>query len=225
MSRQALLEWIAGLGAASAEAVASRECTSVRSARSRLVAAERAGLLASHRPLSAQPALYTLTPAGMRAVGWGGTSPSRVSNTNAPHLLATARAAAALERCYPDHRVMGERALRRAERLSGAPLASARLEGGPDRSVLHRPDLVLWPLEARGELPVAFEVELAVKAPQRLIRICRAWGRCRGVGGVVYLAAPDAERALARAVELVRASDRVLVLPLGALPGLGDAGR
>jgi hypothetical protein len=64
------------------------------------------------------------------------------------------------------------------------------------------------------------EVELAVKAPRRLAAICRAWARCREVAGVLYLAAPAAERALTRAIVDGDASPRVLVVPLDALdPG------
>jgi hypothetical protein len=218
MSREAMLAWIAGIGAATAEALAEREGASVSSARARLVAAKRDGLLASWRPLAAQPALYTLTRAGMRVLGHGGYAPCRVSNTNALHLIVCARVAAALERCYPDHRVMGERDLRRAEHDAGAPIASAREGDGPEgEPVLHRPDLVLWPLGEDAELPVAVEVELAVKAPRRLAAICRAWARCREVAGVLYLAAPDAERALGRAIDDADASAKVLVVSLEAL--------
>jgi hypothetical protein len=68
---------------------------------------------------------------------------------------------------------------------------------------------------------VAVEVELAVKAPRRLAAICRAWARCREVAGVLYLAAPGAERALARAIADSDAAARVLALPLDALVGVG----
>ena len=65
---------------------------------------------------------------------------------------------------------------------------------------------------------MAVEVELSVKAPRRLDAICRAWARCREVGGVLYLAAPEAERALLRAVEQADAAARIVVVPLAALP-------
>jgi hypothetical protein len=218
-ARQEMLEWIAGIGAATAESLADRDGASVASARGRLAAAKREELIAVRRPLAAEPALYTLTAFGLRTLGRTGLSPGRVSNANALHLIACARAAAALERCYPDHRVVGERELRRIEGAAGAPIASAFLAGeaaGEPR--VHRPDLVLWPIEPRGSQPVAVEVELAVKAPRRLVSICRAWARCREVAGVLYLAAPEAERALARAIEAADASEKVLVVPLDALP-------
>ena len=217
--RLAILRWIAGIGAATAEALAQREGLTVNSARGKLVAAEREGLLAGRRPLAAQPTLYTITRAGLRASRAAGVQPCRVSNANAQHLIACAAVAAGLERCYPDHRVLGERDLRRHERERGAPLASAHLGSGPGgERLLHRPDLVLWPEEAGAGLPVAVEVELSVKAPRRLAAICRAWARCREVGGVLYLAAPEAERALLRAVEQADAAARIVVVPLAALP-------
>jgi hypothetical protein len=89
------------------------------------------------------------------------------------------------------------------------------LRGSP---ALHRPDLVLWSRHSNGELPVAVEVELTIKAPRRLLEICRAWARCRCVAGVLYLAPPEVERALARAVERAQAEKRIAVVPLDALP-------
>jgi hypothetical protein len=155
----------------------------------------------------------------MRACGLRGLDPCRVSSSNALHLIECARVAAALERCYPDHRVLGERELRRDEREYGRALASARLArglgGGPS---LHRPDLVLWPERSGEALPVAVEVELTIKAPRRLLEICRAWARCRCVAGVLYLAPSEVERALARAIERAQAGERIAVVPLSALP-------
>ena len=218
VGRVPMLQWVGGIGAATAEALAHRERTAVGSARARLAAAAREGLLSRQRPLVAQPALYTLTPAGIRASGLG-LQRCRVSAANARHLIVCAGVAAGLERCYPGHRVIGERDLRRHERERGAPLASARLGGPHGDWPLHRPDLVLMPPAAEPGLPVAVEVELAVKAPRRLAAICRAWARCRAVAGVLYLAAPAAERALARAIEEVDADSRVVVVPLDALAG------
>jgi hypothetical protein len=68
---------------------------------------------------------------------------------------------------------------------------------------------------------VAIEVELTVKAPRRLVGICRAWARCRAVAGVLYLAPADVERALRRAVTDARAYEQVVVVPLSALQGVG----
>jgi hypothetical protein len=217
--RVAILQWTARIGAVTAEALAHRQGTSVASARARLRAAERARLLVCRRPLMGHPALYAVTRAGLRASGLRGVDPCRVSASNALHTIVCAAAAAALERCYPDHSVLGERELRLQERQRGAPLASAHLGIGPqDSPLLHRPDLVLWPRGVDAALPVAVEVELTAKAPRRLAEICRAWARCRCVAGTLYLAAPAAERALERAIEKVDAAERVVVVPLDTLP-------
>ncbi len=269
--RAAIVRWAAGLGAVTAEAVAVHLGITPASARGRLLGAVRAGLLARHRPLIARPTLYAVTRAGLRAVGEEGMDPCRVSASGAAHLIECAHVAAALEHCYPDHRVQGERELRREERAQGHPLASAVLgvgaHGGrseldrsePDRSggtlasgehlpfgqhppfgsyprfdrsretlasssyprfsqQRHCPDLVLWPRDPDGGLPVAVEVELTIKAPARLAEICQAWTRTRQVAGVLYLAPPEVERALLRAIDRVHAHDRVVVVPLRALP-------
>ena len=187
---------------------------------------QKAGWLSRKRPLAGQPALYTATRAGLRVADLQGLDPCRVSASNANHLIVCARVAAALERCYPDHLVLGERELRRDERERGVPLASASLGIAPDGGpLLHRPDLVLWPEDPEGEdrageggLPIPVEVELTVKAPQRLAEICRAWARCRCVAGVLYLAPPEVQRALHRAIEQAQAGERIAVVSLDALP-------
>lgn len=208
-----LMHWTASLGAITAEALALRMDITPASARGRLSAAVRRGLLARRCLLVEAPALYTITRAGLRACGAYGIDPCRLSASGAHHAILCAEVAAALERCYPDHRLVGERELRRDERDLGRPLASARLAANR----LHYPDLVLWP-EAPGALPVAVEVELTIKAPRRLANICRAWARCPTVSGVLYLAPNHVERALERAIEKAHAEERVVVLPLGALP-------
>ena len=203
-ARTALVSWAAGLGAVTAEALALRLRVSVPSARARLLAAERAGLLTRHRPLVDRPALYTVTRVGLRAIAARGLQPGRVSAAGAAHLIECARVAAALEHCYPDQRIAGERELRRDEREQRRTLASAELGAGRRGEIaLHRPDLVLWPRDPHVGPPVAVEVELTVKAPERLLEICRAWARARCVAGVIYLAAPDVERALLRAIDQV----------------------
>jgi hypothetical protein len=213
------MQWVARLGAVTAEALAISQNTTHGSARGRLQAAERAGLLACARPLARQPALYTLTRVGMRSCGLRGLDPCRVSASGALHLIACAMVAAALERGYPDHRVLGERELRRDERELGVPVASARMGvGSHGEPLLHRPDLVLCPDEPAAGLPVAVEVELTIKAPRRLTEICRAWARCRTVAGVLYIAPPEVGRALERAIARAHAHERIVVVGLGALP-------
>ncbi len=219
--RIAIVRWAAGLGAVTAEAVAEHLNVSPASARGRLRAAEGERLVKRCRPLTGHPALYTATRAGLRKADARDLDPCKVSASNALHLIECARVAAALERCYPDHRVQGERELRGEERERRCALASAELGGGAHggQGSRHHPDLVLWPLDAEGALPVAVEVELTVKAPERLAAICRAWARARCVAGVLYLAPPEVERAVLRAIDRAQAHERVVVVPLGALPG------
>ena len=223
--RVAIVRWAAGLGAVTAESVAEHLGIGVASARGRLLAAEGAGLLKRCRPLVGRPALYSLTRAGLRAGGMLALDPCRVSAANTLHLIECARVAVALERCYPDYRVQGERELRSEERERGCVLASAELGvGARGEALRHCPDLVLWPVDGNG-LPVVVEVELTIKAPERLAAICRAWARARCVAGVVYLAAPDVERAVRRAIDRADAHERVVAVPLGALPAAYPAER
>ncbi|HTZ87828.1 MAG TPA: hypothetical protein VMB05_14270, partial [Solirubrobacteraceae bacterium] len=93
---------------------------------------------------------------------------------------------------------------------------SITIGGGIRVQQLHRPDMAILAPSGERKRPVAVEVELTVKAPRRLAAICRAWARSRHVDGVLYLAPPDVERALLRAILAVRASDRVAVIPLEA---------
>jgi hypothetical protein len=219
-----IVRWTVRLGAVTAEALARRDDRTVASARAHLLVAERAGVLSRTRLLAERPALYTATRGGLRASGLRGFELCRLSVSNAPHLIACAEAAAVLGRAYPDHQVIGERELRRDEREAGGQLASASLGRSPDGvPLLHRPDLVLWPDDPQKELPVAVEVELTVKAPRRLREICRAWARCRAVAGTVYLAAPDVQRPLARAIEQAGAGERIVVLALDVLKRLEEA--
>jgi hypothetical protein len=214
------VRWAGRMGVVTAEALAHRQRRAPASARGLLLSGERAGLLRRNRVLANAPALYTVTRAGLRAADLRGLEPTRVSVANAPHAIACAEAAAALELAYPDHDVMGERELRRDEREAGEALASASL-GATGVEALHRPDLVLWPAGAERQLPVAVEVELTVKAPRRLLAICMAWARCRCVAGTLYLAAPDVRRPLERAIESAQAHERIVAVALDALIATG----
>jgi hypothetical protein len=215
--RRELLAWAAGLGAVTAEALAASAPMPLASARGRLAAAERAGAMRAWRHLRDEPALYTVTRAGLRSTEVVGLRPASVSPGGARHAGACCAAAAFLSRAFTGHTVLGEPALRRAERERGRPFAllDARLRPGGGRAA-HRPDLLLIG-PARGERPIAVEVELTVKGPERLASICRAWARSREVSGVLYLAAGDALGPLARALDAVGAGERVVVLALDAL--------
>jgi hypothetical protein len=213
----ALLRWAGGLGAVTPEALAEREGTGVRSAQARLAAAARAGLMQGERVLVGAPTLYTVTSAGLRACGLRDLEPGRVSAAGARHAIACALVAAKLEHAYPDHRVLGERELRRDERDAGRALASASVgASGAGAAPLHRPDLVLLPRHDDG-LPVAVEVELTVKAPERLLEICRGWARCRCVAGTVYLAGEDVLRPLERAIARAQGGERIALVALATL--------
>jgi len=213
-----VVRWTARFGVATAPAIAQHGGWTLASARGRLRAAERAGLLTGTLVLAGSPTLYTATRSGLRASGLRGLEPCRLSVSGAPHAIECARVAAALERAYPDHHVMGERELRRDEREAGVALASARLGAGPGgEELLHRPDIVLWPGGPSQALPVAVEVELTIKAPLRLLEICRAWARCRCVAGTLYLATPEVQRPLTRAIERAGADGRIALVGLDAL--------
>jgi hypothetical protein len=228
--RAALLRWTARVGVVSADALATLDEAPIAAARSRLGHLTRERLLARHRLLADEPPLYTITRAGLRQIELSALEPGRLSAGGAAHALACARAAAFLQRRYPDQLVLGERELRRRERVTGTLLASIALRGTAARHLAasppgprtHRPDLVLWPAAA-ARLPVAVEVELTVKAPQRLAAICRAWGRARHVAGVIYFASPPVRRALERATAAVDVG-RIVVLPLDALALGADSG-
>ncbi len=216
--RAEMLAWAASLGAVTPEAVSRHDGCTISSARGRLAAAERAGLLAAHRLLRGEPALYTVTRSGMRAAAVADLEPARVSPGGARHAIACCTVAPELEHAFPDHLLLGEPALRREERRSGAPLASIRLGPGAGRwSSDHRPDLVLLERAGRGSAPVAVEVELTVKAPERLRAICRGWARSRRVAGVLYLVAPEVRAPLLRAIEAAGGCDRIVPVDLDAL--------
>lgn len=206
---RAILDWLARIGPGTHDELAAACGLGIRATRTRLAAMDAGGLTRSSRLLHDSPALHCLTRRGLRAAGRAELDPTAISVAGFAHLLAVARVAAAFE--GGAYRVGGERELRAFERAEGRPLASAEVGMARDGAIaLHRPDLVLW-TEA---LPVAIEVELTVKAPERLASIVRGWARSRITVGVVYYATPAAARALARAVRSESADGRVVVLGL-----------
>jgi hypothetical protein len=221
----AMLDWLAGLGAAALVDIAASQSISNAAAAPRLRRLERDGLLEVVRLLHGEPALYAVTRRGLRAAGRPDLSPPHISSSGFAHLLECGRVARVLGCSLgPGYSVHSERELRAWERAAGHAIASAELAwsaAGPRE--LHRPDLVCV---AAGEacaagLPVAIEVELTVKAPRRLRVIVRAWARSRRVAGVVYYASGAAARALERAIADERAGAQVHVLALaraGELP-------
>lgn len=210
--RAGLLAWAATLGAVSAEALAARERQErADSARARLASAERAGLVRAWRLLSGEPPLYTLTRAGLRAAGRAELALSRVSAAGAAHAAACCAAAVALESAFPGHRAVGEPEIRSAFAELCPPVRTRGVAGGP-RS--HRPDLLLLPGTFPAAPATAVEIELTVKAPERLEAICRAWARSRDVEGVIYIAANPVHRPLERAIRRADARERIVVVPV-----------
>ncbi len=219
---KAMIEWLAGIGAASATELADVCGSTIAAASTRLRRLEGEGLVSESRLLHARPALYLITRSGLRAAGRGELTAPRVSHAGFVHALECARVARALEGRHAGRfTVHSERELRSWERAAGRPVASMELGFSSTRRTgdVHRPDLALRPVNrTAGGLPIAVEIELTVKAPVRLRSIIRGWARCRTVSGVVYYAAPAVLAALELAVSHERASGAVRVL---ALAGAG----
>ena len=191
VSTAAILGWLAATGAASAIELEVVAAISRRALVTRLRALERAGLLRSEALLRGEPALHTLTRSGLRAAGRPELECVAISAASFGHQVALARTALAL--LGAGERVGGERELRAFERLEGRALASAAVGLARNGEIAwHRPDLVCW----RAPRPVAVEVELTVKAPERLRGIVRGWARSRLLEGVVYYATAAAARAV-----------------------------
>ena len=154
-------------------------------------------------------------------------------------MIACASVAAALERRYPGHRVIGERELHRDERKARRRLASVDIRRHGERRS-HFPDLVIWPpgtlddpdtppsptsASAPPALPIAVEVELTLKSKQELTAILRAWANCRSHRGRALLCRdrPDRGTTLDMIDEL-KIEDWVVVNPLSEmvkeLPGV-----
>lgn len=211
-----LLRWAAGLGVVTAQGLALHGDSSEASARARLAAAERGGLMVAHRLLRDLPTLYTVTPRGISRCGAQGLAPGRVSASGARHAATCCTVAAILERAFPTQQLLAEPALRLRERRRGRPLASIAVGRSGAGAASHRADMVLLG-DSTAALPVAVEVELTVKAPRRLRAICRGWARSRNVAGVVYVASAPVLAPLARAVEAAAAGGRVVPVSLELL--------
>jgi hypothetical protein len=212
---QAVVRWIARLGAVGAADVMGRFGMGRSQAYHRLSVLGRAGLLERRHLLRGQPTLYVATRDGLAWAQLARLEPCRVGVANATHWTLCARLAVVLERTEPSYEVWSEREVRAAELEAGGPVASAELGRLPDgRSRLRRADLVLMPRAQDGRRPIAVEVELAVKWSRRLEAICRAWARCRLVESVRYYASPAAARAVARAVDRVHAQDVIEIYSL-----------
>jgi len=232
----ALTAWTTRLGAVTPEALAERDEIDVAEARERLDRAAGSGLLERKPILVGYSALYTVTVAGRKlarkhqdAGGYSyhsGISTCHVTIKNARHLIACAGVAAALERRYPGHRVIGELELRRDEREQGRRLIAMEIQSPVGRRS-HSPDIVIWPPAAPGEpepLPIAVEVELTKKPKEELTAICRALARCRHIQATLYFAETQKiEEKLLDTIERLKAHEMIVVNPLSeivsSLPG------
>lgn len=210
-----ILDWIGRLGAAGAEHVEVRFGMNNITAYRRLAGLVAEGLLAHHRLLYQRPGLYVATRKALHWRGPSGLPVCPVTPGTFEHTWQVAGTAAELARDLSGWQVWSERELRWHERQEQRLLASARVGTKGEYAVLHRPDLVL--ISPQGRI-VAIEVELTTKARLRLVTICRGWARARHVDAVYYLAAPQVDAAVGRAVRETRAEDYVQVL------GLGDVG-
>jgi hypothetical protein len=143
------------------------------------------------------------------------------------HWQASSLVAVLLERRVGRGGVGSVREIRAAERATKHPVASAQIGAAS-----HHPDLVVWGHDGPGQTGgVAIEVELTVKAPERLRAILRGWDRARinaTITRVDYICSPEAQHAVTRAVQATNTQHfvRVLELPaLDVLPQLTKAGQ
>jgi len=179
----------------------------------RVAACIERGLLERLDLLTDEPSLLRATRDGLRYAGLG-LPVAIVSPGAVDHWLRCATTAQLLGERYGHQSVLTERELILAEQIEERLIASAKLGERPGgRPRLHSPDLVIL----SEERPIAIEVELTPKAPQRLRTIIRAWRRANWVAEVHYHCAPGpTRRAVERAVAKMRAEERVRVLDVVA---------
>jgi hypothetical protein len=174
----------------------------------RLVAA---GLLERTQTLAGGPTLISATAAGITYAGLG-LAPATIRIGEVDHWLACADVALELERRFGADSVLTDRELRFRERLTGRPIASAKL--GETRNGywrLHHPDLAV----VEDGRTTAYEVELTPKSQRRLETILRGWRRARHVERCVYLCpAGPTQQAVESAIRRARAEERVHVVDL-----------
>jgi hypothetical protein len=257
VQQAALLAWAVGMGVVTPEALAEREEVSIAVARERLDEAVSLEYLTRKSVLVGYSALYMVTRAGRSLArkhqDAGGyvyqTSlrKCRVNIRGARHTIACAGVRAALERRYPDHRVIGELELSRDERDQKRRLATVEVRAvGGGR--VHHPDMVIWPpamppdpaapdqpstpadpaapdpstpatpATPQSPLPVPVEVELTSKGREELLENCRAWAGCRYVEAVIYFAETRSiEEKLLDAIEECKAGEMIVVNPLSEI--------
>lgn len=211
-----IVAWLGHLGAAGAEHVMRRFGMGRSWAYARLNALVADGLLTQRALLHRQPSLYVASADGLRWCGLEYLGVQRISPGGFEHAWQVATVAA--QPMKPGWTLRSERDVRFRENQTQTLIASAPVgSDGHGRQILHRPDLAL--ISPTGGV-FALEVELSLKGARRLGTICLGYARAKHLDQVVYLATPQAARAVERAVDLVRAHDRITVLPLRDLAEL-----
>lgn len=206
-----IVNWIGCIGAAGAEHVSELLGIFITTAYARLRDLKAGGLVEHYPVLHRQAGIYAATRRGLRWQGLDRLPVFRPTPATFTHTWKVATAAVALHRWLPGWQVLGERELRMVEADEDELLASAEVGRSEKRQLLHRPDLAL--ISPSGNV-AAVEVELSVKSPARLQKICRGWTRAPRQPHVYYLAERLPARRVLRAANAVSATDLITVLGL-----------
>lgn len=162
----------------------------------RLRALHGLGLLRQSRPLGDRPRVHWLSRAGMTAASIDGT-PASPGVAELVHDLEVIELADHLTKIQPDHQLVTEQEIRRAEpNPSSGPGARLRsdIEIGAGRGTGGRafPDLAsVVTSPDGGEQVWVHELERARKGRARLMTIMLSYAYAENVNGVVYWAWPD----------------------------------
>jgi hypothetical protein len=212
-----MVAWLGRIGAAGGEHVSELFGIYISTAYARLRSLKAGGLVEHYPLLHRQAGLYAATRSGLRWQGLGRLSVCRPTPATFTHIWQVATVAVALQRQLPGWQILGEREIRVHEADEKELIASAQVGRTETRPLLHRPDLAL--VSPSGSV-AAVEIELSVKHPARLEKICRGWTRARHTAHVYYLAQPGPARRVRRAADAVRATDLITVLPLEDVAGI-----
>ena len=216
-----IVEWIARTGVVEASHVTHVFGLGRTVTYRRLAALETARLIERTRVLHGRPAMIVATRAGLRLVGLEHLGLSRVSAATALHWQSSSLIAALIEADKGRGKVGSVREIRAYERSAKQRIASTTIG-----AAAHHPDLVLWGADGVGATGGhAYEIELTVKAPERLRAILRGWRnavRDFTVDHVTYVCTPEAKRAVTRAVDATRTHSAIRVLDMPELDVLHD---
>ncbi|MHB8492591.1 MAG: hypothetical protein ACYDA6_10330 [Solirubrobacteraceae bacterium] len=209
-----MLAWVGRHGAGTVQNLAERFGAGPDAVEDVMRSLCREGLARRAGVLAGEPELFIATRAGLRRAGLGELRTCAVTPRAEAHLRVVASVAVWLEAAHDDHsQVLNERELEGAtRRRRGRRTASPYVHFGDGFN--KRPDLLVMPTTPAAGLPLAVEVELSRKSSAHLAAICRAWASCRGVAGVLYIAAPAVVRPLRRAVEDACAAARISIVEL-----------